>query len=475
MAPQHATNPNRPHREPRGRRAGFALTPAPTFAYGAAMRRAAATAVTVATVGILASTAPAHAGGFGIPEIGARRTAMAAVIGRPDEPAAVFHNPAGLVLMPGVHVYASLGLSLINTSFRLRPWDGSDELIDAPIDAEGYYPAVKPTRAMGVIPMLAVTFELIPDRLFGAATLYVSNGTGAQFDEDAVTRYHLIDGYVISPLAAIAAAYKITPKIAVGAGFGIMNLRLKGKREIYPIINGGDLRPLIGSNALLELEGSGWSPTWNVGFFAAPHPRVTVGASVIGRVDASIEGPLKLTYGDDASEPGGVLEGRQKTKQLLPWTFMAGINVDVHPNVEVGTELRYWLYRQYDEQRTEIEDIFLIRELVTRKDYRDSWEVSGGVRVHDLAAAPGLDLMLGTHYDRTPAPTKSLTLDSPSFTHIGLHSGARYSFGRYRLGLTYVHYWYDIPDIADSITSPPSNVDGHGANNIVTASFEAAL
>ncbi|MGF2075660.1 hypothetical protein, partial [Enterococcus casseliflavus] len=84
---------------------------------------------------------------------------------------------------------------------------------------------------------------------------------------------------------------------------------------------------------------------------------------------------------------------------MLPWTFLAGANYDVTPNVEVGAELRYWLYRQYDRQYTQVENIFLVNELETIKDYNDSWQVSGGVRVHDLPQVPRLEAMLGTHYD----------------------------------------------------------------------------
>ena len=36
------------------------------------------------------------------------------------------------------------------------------------------------------------------------AGLYVGNAQGAAFASDAVTRYHLIDGYVIAPQAVIA-------------------------------------------------------------------------------------------------------------------------------------------------------------------------------------------------------------------------------------------------------------------------------
>ena len=119
--------------------------------------------------------------------------------------------------------------------------------------------------------------------------------------------------------------------------------------------------------------------------------------------------------------------------------------------------------------------IFLLRELVTEKDYRDSWAASAGVRVHALSAAPGLELMAGAQYDRSPAPPETVTLDQPSFSHPAAHLGARWQVGRYRVGASYIHYWYRIPTITDSITSPPSNIRGRGDNNIFTLSVEAQL
>src|SRR5437868_3554485 len=58
-----------------------------------------------ALASVLAGAQPAAAGGFGIPEIGVRRTAMASVIGRPDDASSIFHNPAGLVLGHGWQLY----------------------------------------------------------------------------------------------------------------------------------------------------------------------------------------------------------------------------------------------------------------------------------------------------------------------------------------------------------------------------------
>lgn len=430
-----------------------------------------------AALALVCATGAAHtaqAGGFGIPEYGVRRTGMAAIIGRPDEPAAVYQNPAGLTLLPGLRIYAAFGLAVVSSEFRLRPWDQSDRFIDEPVDGDGYYPPVKPTRAIGAIPMIVVTSDLWKNRLFGGASLFVSNATGAQFERESVARYHLIDGYVVGPQLSLTLAYKVNERLSVGGSLGVMHLRVRGNRRLYPIVNGFDASPLFGSEAELTLEGSDWQPTWNLGVYANPIPRLTLGAAIIGKVTATLEGDITLEPSEDAGDPS-TLHGYQYTDQMLPWTFQGGAHYDVTGNVELGAELRYWLYRQYDRQYTQVNGIALVNELVTIKDYHDSIQGSGGVRVHDLGALPGVELMLGMHYDKTPAPAKSVTLDQPTFSHFGLHSGVRYTTGRWRIGATYVHYWYDIPRIEDSITNPPSNIRGDGGNNIFSLAVEAAL
>jgi long-subunit fatty acid transport protein len=429
----------------------------------------------LASLLLIALAGPAGAGGFGIPEVGVRRTAMAAVVGRPDELSALFHNPAGLVLSDDWRIYVSGGLSMIDTEFELRPWDDSDRFLGMSPEASGYYRPVRPNRAMAVVPMLAAGGPVWRDRLYAGGALYVGNAAGASFAEDAVTRYHLIEGYVVAPQAVGALAYRVRDDLAIAATAGVVHLRVHGRRYVFPIIDGNDISSLAGTRPELVLDGTANAPTWSIGAFGRPHPRVTWGATVIGRIDAQLEGPVEITYDDDAASPGDMLVGTQRTEQLFPWTFHAGANVDVTPNLEIGAELRYWLYRQYKRQRTEITGIFLVRELETEKNYRDSWQVSGGARVHDLPGLPGLELLAGFHRDRTPAPPKALTLDSPSFSHWGLHSGARYVAGRYRFGASYIRYWYDVPTITDSITLPPSNIRGDGVNNIFTLSVEASL
>src|ERR1044071_3824830 len=161
-----------------------------------------------------ALAASARAGGFGIPEIGVRRTAMGSIIGRPDDPSAIYHNPAGLVLQHGWQLYASFGVSLLDTELRLAPWADSDRFLGMEPASDGYYAAVRPSRAYGVIPMLAATAELVPDRLVVGAAVYVGNATGAAVGENASTRYHLIDAYVVAPQLQLAAAYRFGEAIS---------------------------------------------------------------------------------------------------------------------------------------------------------------------------------------------------------------------------------------------------------------------
>jgi len=425
---------------------------------------------------LLALTTAAHAGGFGIPDIGVRRTAMGAAIGRPDDASAIYHNPAGLVLAPeGWNIYVSAGLLLVRSEFELSPWADSDRFLGVSPEATGYYAQTKPARAMGAAPMIAVTRTILPGKLTVGSAIYLGNAQGAGFRADDVTRYHLIDGYIVAPQAVVAAAYKLNDAITVGASAGVLNMRIHLEREIYPIVNGMDVSSIIGSRAMLELDGTAWEPTWMLAAYGRPHPRVTYGATLTSRVDAELEGPIQITYGEDAPSPGETLIGTQRTQQMLPWAFMGGANVDVTDWLEIGAEFRYWLYRQYEKQRTDVTGIFLVRQLETIKNYRDSYQLSGGARIHDLPALPGLELMLGSHYDRTPAPNGSVTLDQPTFSHIGLRSGARYSFGRYRIGASYVRYFYDVPTVTNSTTNPPTNFRGEGSNNIFTLSLEANL
>ena len=115
-----------------------------------------------ALAGVLTLAAPARAGGFGVPEMNVDECAIDDMTLR----LLALRQPMGRDLR-----FAMLAVKVVT--------DGAD----------GYYPTVRPTRAMAVIPMLVATYEAIPDKLYLAASTYVTNATGAAFAKDAVTQF----------------------------------------------------------------------------------------------------------------------------------------------------------------------------------------------------------------------------------------------------------------------------------------------
>lgn len=414
-----------------------------------------------------------HAGGFANPEMGERRTAMAAVVGRPDDLSAVFHNPAGLTLRPGTHLYLSMGVVFMDTTIRLRPWPESDRFITAPVDADGYYPTVSPDHSVAPIPMIVASTSLYWEKLVGALSFYVPNAGGAFFAEDSIARYHLFESYMVAGVGGFTLAYEPLPWLSVGAGFSMVFVKFFAHRKLFPVVNGTDLSGFIGSRSDLEIWGSDVVPGYNVGVLVWPHRTLSIGAALISRTTLTLEGDAELTLGDDAITPGAKMSGRQSTGMLLPWTLLCGVNWDLWRFVEVGTELRYYFLREFQNQHTDITGIEVFPEYDSPKDFSDSWQVAAGVRVHSLVDR--LELMAGWHYDRSPAPSHTVSIESPFFHHVAIYTGARYSYGRYRFALSYAHYWYLQRRTEDSVTSPPVNFVGSGQNNILTLTLDVSL
>ncbi|PIE19868.1 MAG: hypothetical protein CSA65_00650 [Proteobacteria bacterium] len=426
---------------------------------------------------IMAIFAPtsAAAGGFAIPEIGTRKTGMGAMIGRPDDLSAIYHNPAGLVLSPGTNIYFNAGLSLPKTNMRARPWAGSEGYLTEPLQPDGLFAESKPTRAFGVIPMLVASTNILNENTVAAIAFYVPNAVGAAFAEDSVLRYHLIDSYLVTGFVTGSLAIRLAPWISVGGGLSLIYVRIKAERFLFPVLGELNLEALFGKSSRLKLTGEELTAGFNVGVLLQPTSWLSIGATVISRSDFDLEGDIELTLGEDALGAGKTLSGRQKTRLVVPWTFQLGINADLGRWVEVGAELRYYTYSQFKEQHTTVEGIPLLTELVSPKDYRDSLQVSGGVKVR-LPQLPALELMLGMHFDRTPAPDRTLSAEAPSFNHLGIHGGARYRLSRaWRFALTYAHYFYLQRDVTNSVTLPPANVRASGQNSIISLIVEVGF
>ena len=424
---------------------------------------------------LLLTPAPALASGGVVPEMGTRKLGMGAIIGRPDDLSAIYHNPAGLTLNTGVNIYLNVGISLVNMELKMRPWQGSDKYISEPVDADGYYPAFKPSRAFGVIPMLVASTNIFSDKLVLALGFYVPNAVGAAFEEESVVRYHLVDSYYVTGAGSVALAYQPTPWLAVGITGSVLYMRAQVRRHFFPLVKGADLDFLFKGDSVMELSGDDVTFGGTLGVLLTPLPGLSLGLVMITRSNFELEGEVELNYGPSTGREGG-LTGTGRTYMFLPWTVQGGINWQVTPWLELAFEFRYYLYSQQKEVRIELEGIPLLTELVTPKDNHNSYHTGAGVRISP-SLLRGLELMAGYHYDYSPSPDSKVSVEQPSFSHHGLRLGARYRAHDLpvRMSLTYVHYWYVPRGTDKSATYPPSNYRGEGDNHIVSLVLEVML
>ena len=441
----------------------------------------------------LLSASRASAQGFNIVETGTRKNAMGAAVGRPDDASAVYHNPAGLTLQQGTHVFVSWTSVFLNTDIRLRPWKGSKKYIkEVEPDGEGYYPSTSPST-FAAIPMLVVRTNLFSPKLVGALSIYVPNAAGATFGAENVTRYHLIDSYVIAGFATLSAAYQVTPWLSVGGGMSLVYVKLFAQRQFFPeIMTPGSDTPLdlgyyLGGESEMELNGEDVVPAFNLGVLVQPFKELTIGMTVMTPYTVALEGDVAIRFGEGAMLKEMIkkdeLNGTQTTEAQAPWILFFGANLDLTDWLEVGGEFRYYFTSTVGDQVTRLEGIDILNslgfnELVSPKNLRDYFQVSGGVMVKPTwwKLPVKLEFMAGVHYESSSAPRDTITVEQPSFSHYGIHLGARCQFlERFRVGLAYWHYEYLERNGRESLTIPPTNFQGSGNADAFTVVLEALL
>jgi len=439
--------------------------------------------LTLVLIGLgLGQSGPAAAQGFTIPEMGARENGMVAAIGRPDELAAIYHNPAALTSLSGTQLFLSAGSVFLRTNIRLAPWTGSDTMLKDPVDSDGYYPEVNPS-VFAVVPMLGVSTNLWSEKVVGAFALYVPNAAGATFDEDAVTRYHMIDAYVVAGFATFAAAYRPWPWLSVGGGVSVVYIRIHRRYKLYPYFNGLNFTGFFGKDTEIDIEGEDVQPAFHFGLQAWPHRTLSLGFMMLSRYDVTLEGPLTLKPGAGALpqvKTREFTENEQSTTIIAPWILAFGANWDVLPWLEIGGEFRYYLNSLVDEQVTEITSGKLATvlpdgRLVTPKNYHDSFHTGGGFNIKPPLPIQ-LEIMTGVSYDNSFAPDNTVEVGTPSFNLCAYHVGARWRINeRFRVSLFYAHYWYLERTVKDSIISPTTNFTGSGMSDMVTLVLEGRI
>lgn len=444
----------------------------------------------------------AHAGGFTLTSFGGRRGGMLSNLGRPDEPTALVHNPAGLADQRGVQLYLYGAPAFVDLELEMKAHDPARYPdIDWAVDGDGYYQqAIKPERSFGVLPYLGVTTDLgfvsrSARDIVVSLALYAPNFYGAYFPAEAPSAYNFIGGSFMVGAATVGAGWRINRHVAVGANlsYHYMRLTMAQRMSVISALTPAGQEPnALAKNAQfllgdirLDFAGTDHGAGWGLGLLITPTSWLGIGLGYSGATAPAFEGEVKFTpLGTATSDPdrlrelvgvlGYKLPQRLSIEMVIPPALSFGVMVDPAPWLEVGLDMRIWLYNLYEaqtitpiydagEQGTEV----ITAEGLTRdKQYHPSYQITLGALLRPVASVPGLDLMLGVGYDQSPIPDETFTLDNPSLSQVKATVGARWQIDpRWRVALTYLVVFYLPKDITTSTTSPPTNVRGWGTSH----------
>ena len=462
---------------------------------------------------ISAVPAISYAGGFTITVIGTRRTGMVANMARPDDLTALFHNPAGLAEQPGLRFHASGSVTFLSTSFHLKALDpfrfpeinrpdcGQPGSLPCwPIGADGYYvDEIEPERTFGFLPYLGASTDLglINPRwrdIVVSAAIYAPDFFGGFFRDDAPSAYHFVEGFFLVLASTVGVGWRINRYLSVGASLSYHYMRLKFAQKMslvdaltpagQPPDPTGEAAQALLNDLKLDYSGKDHGLGWILGLLFHPTDDLSFGFSYNGATSARFEGGLTLT--SLAKRPPGSeqLEALFNTlgfkmpkgllvEMVIPHALFWGVNYRPTPWLEIGLDYRLWLYTLFKKQTLRpfydaddpdtLEEPLTEEQLSREKNYNLSYDISLGFLVRPaLRRLPGLDLMAGVSFDKSPIPDETFTIDNPSQDQLVFSAGVRHSWRHWRLAATYMLTFHLNRDVRTSETSPPTNARGSG-------------
>lgn len=487
-------------------------------------KRAALVGVTLLLVASLCAPTAAHAGGSSMSVFGDRRMGMMANLGKPDDPTAVFHLPAGLADQPGINLYLFLSPAFLSSDFRMQQLDsarypeinpaGCDQAGAAqcpwPVDSAGYYAReIRPERYFGLLPFLAGSTDLGfmgrrgKDVVVGAA-LYAPNAYAAALPEGAPTSYAIIEGAFLVISATTGVGWRVNRYLSLGVNvsYNYQYLSMSRKVSLADALTpkgqdpnttiGGVVQTMIG-DLRMDFEGTEHGVGWGASALITPLPWLNIGVAYAGATSPVFEGdvhfiPYKESVGSEenlrkvAGQVNYKLPRRLEIEQALPHTVRAGVNVALGQQVELGFDVRFWFYNLFQRQRItphynaddKGNEPLTERNMSSEKDYGLSYQVNAGVLVRPLRNYLNLELMLGAGYDQSPIPDHTYSLENPNLSHVKLTTGLRWRINStVRLSAGYLLNLYISRDIHHSQTSPPTNVQvsSHSHSPSLAANF----
>ena len=202
-----------------------------------------------------------------------------AFVAQADDPSAIFYNPAGLIQVKGVNIYAGGNLIDVQTDYTIRTGETGR------MDGDLKFP-----------PNFYISSDLNSDRIAVGIGLISPFGLAVNYEDTGPLRFVVTSAKLevidINP----TIAYKVNDVLSIGAGINIFlaNVELENRVDF-------GASPLVGSPGSRTFEGnsdfkdrSASAIGYNLGVLYKPTERLSFGVSYRSRADLEVDGTLRI-------------------------------------------------------------------------------------------------------------------------------------------------------------------------------------
>ena len=417
----------------------------------------------------LTFTAPARAGGFYVPEQGARSVGMAgASVAAPSEASGIFHNPASITGGPTLDAELDALVVLPRFTFYRRP--ATDPYPQTPAGATVDFAPVKNTNHVAVVPFMGITSNLGVEDLGVGLGVYVPFGADLAFPTDGAQRNVVTKISLRAIHVTPTVAYRFWKRLSVGVGLSyIRSSFILEQRNASPFVLGipNDFpNPQASTEGDTKIDATDSAALGaNLGvLYTDPEDRFSLGASVMAPTRLDFRGTVDVTNRPESivempDAQGNLLPAGRRTDSValsipLPMILRAGARVRPARQVAVELDVNYQRWSTTREQKIVFEHNYPLlpqpgaqmNDIVLDQSYRDTMTVRLGAELAPLYESP-LRVRAGVVFDQSPIDDRHFDLLTPDSDKLGVSLGGGYAVPlgpRATLGidLSYMHLFF---------------------------------
>ena len=390
------------------------------------MRKARATLALLALGAMLIlPLSEAQAGGFAIYEQGARAMGRAsAFVASPDDPSAIFYNPAGLALLDGTQIYFGGTIILPSADFSgAAPFPGAG--VSETMESQTFLP-----------PNVYVSHRLNEKVVLGVG-LHVPFGLGTKWEGPATfTGRNLSINAEIQQIAVNpTVAFSVNDRLSLGVGVDVRFSKVMLDRYVLaPFLHPVSGQPFDLAVASVESDNA-TGVGFDVGLLYDINDQWTFGFSYRHGMNIDYEGTAKfeqILTGIDQIDNNPVvllsLVDQDVTTSIeYPYIVTGGLAFRVNDNLLVEGDLQYFGW--YTFEQLVIEGLLTGPEVVD-EDYEGAFILRFGA---EWQKTDKLALRGGLLIDQSPTPPKSVSPLLPDADRTGITAGVGYDMGNFTI------------------------------------------